>query len=422
MCSSVKTLNLVGEACFLLLLLVVPDGAWGIELAVEGQSDYAIVFADDASEPVRTATRELHGHLAKITGVDLPVMVEDKTKHKQKKILLGPSKALKRLAPMIDWPRLGQDGIVIKTVGDDLLLAGGEPRGTVNAVFTFLEDYVGVRWWTPTESYLPRKPTLFVGPIDLVYTPPFDYREPYYRPVASTNVNRAYYKSPALYEKGKTLHALFATRLKLNGMFNNNPASYGGHWRLTKFCHTFYSFLKPGKYFEEHPEWYSLIEGTRAHEKAQLCLTNHAMRKEFSKNVLDWIRRYEPDATFVSISPMDGIGPCQCAHCQALAISEGSESGPIIDFVNEVAEAVEKAFPNVLIETLAYFYGADAPRNIKPRRNVLIRLCADTANYAFPLASRQNSVFAKRLRDWSAISPRLWIWSYAGLSKPELPK
>ena len=31
------------------------------------------------------------------------------------------------------------------------------------AVYTFLQDVVGVRWWTPEDTFIPKKPTLVVA-------------------------------------------------------------------------------------------------------------------------------------------------------------------------------------------------------------------------------------------------------------------
>ena len=46
----------------------------------------------------------------------------------------------------IDCEKLGEEEWVIRTVGDDLILTGGRPRGTMYAVYEFLEDYVGCHW------------------------------------------------------------------------------------------------------------------------------------------------------------------------------------------------------------------------------------------------------------------------------------
>ena len=75
--------------------------------------------------------------------------------------------------------------------------------------------------------------------------------------------------------------------------------------------HTFYPLIPPEKYFAEHPEWFSEINGKRTTEHAQLCLTNEEMRKELVKNLKERLRN-NPAATIASVSQNDWHGNCQC--------------------------------------------------------------------------------------------------------------
>ena len=58
-----------------------------------------------------------------------------------------------------------------------IAIAGGRPRGTLYGVYTFLEDYLGVRFLTADHTHVPavgnwRK----VGPLDRFYHPPLSFR------------------------------------------------------------------------------------------------------------------------------------------------------------------------------------------------------------------------------------------------------
>ena len=59
----------------------------------------------------------------------------------------------------------------------DLILAGGRPRGTLYAVYRFLGDEIGVRWWSPFEQHVPRRPTLKIAAMDRSGEPRFHYRD-----------------------------------------------------------------------------------------------------------------------------------------------------------------------------------------------------------------------------------------------------
>ncbi|MDR3199766.1 MAG: DUF4838 domain-containing protein, partial [Planctomycetaceae bacterium] len=259
------------------------------------------------------------------------------------------------------------------------------------AVNTLLEDVVGVRWWTSSESFIPKKPTLEIPAQNIEYAPKLIYREAFYR---------------------DAFDGVFATRMKCNGQHEKIAPEYGGHILFQFFVHSFYSLIPPSKYFAEHPEWYSEIGGQRKHEGAQLCLTNDAMREELTKNAIESLRK-NPDAKFISISQNDCQGYCQCKNCTAIAKEEGSQSGVLIRFVNKVAETIEREFPDVWVETLAYQYTRKPPKHVKPRNNVVVRLCTIECSFVQPLgAGEQNKSLRENIEGWSKIADHLFVWDY----------
>ncbi len=373
------------------LAVCVASSAGAMTLAERSKTGHVIVVASDAIAPERTAAAELQKYLEQVTGAEFPIKTEFEAKANTPQILVGPSRTAKSLLPDVDWTKLKHDGIVIRTVGSRLILAGGRPRGTLYAVYTFLEDTVGVRWWTSSEEYVPEKKTLRIPDLNINYTPKLEYREVHYR---DPNEN-----------------PLFAAKQKLNGFFHRVPEEYGGHYRFLGFVHTFYALISPDRYFKDHPEWFSEIDGKRTTSRAQLCLTNDEMRRELTKNALEAIRR-DPTAGIISISQNDWYNPCQCAKCKAVAEEEGSEAGPLIRFVNAVAEEIEKEFPDMWVETLAYQYTRKPPLHVKPRNNVVVRLCSIECDFSKPLDSEANKAFRDDMLGWKAIAPKLFVWDY----------
>src|SRR5206468_1291294 len=175
----------------------------------------------------------------------------------------------------------------------------------------------------------------------------------------------------------------------------------GGHYTILGWCHTFFQWLPPAKYFPKHPDWYALVKGKRINN-GQLCLTNDEMRAEMTRVVLEHIRKH-PDAGIISVSQNDWIGACQCDKCKAIVKEEGSESGPLIHFVNAVAADVAREFPNFLVETLAYQYTRTPPKKVIPARNVLVRLCSIECDFIHSLDSPTNKKFGDDLRQWGKI-------------------
>lgn len=392
----------------------------GLALVVQGQSDYQIVVPDRATPVERTAARELQQHLAEVTGAMLPVVAEADAARDKARILIGEGEGSRKLLERNAFPRrngaasLAPDSIVIRTVGRDLVLTGHPRRGSLYAVYTFLEDQVGVRWWTATERHIPKRPTLRIPPLDVAYTPKLVDRATRYLELS----DGCFTNHSLVTKEEQRAMGVFSARLRLNGHDHYSiPNEFGGPNGLVGWVHTFYQInglLPVDQYFDKHPEWYSLVRGQRRKEQSQLCLTNGQMCRELARVVKDRIRQ-NPGATMISVSQNDWHGYCECPQCRAVDEQEGSHAGTLIHCINAVAEEVEKEFPQVLVETLAYQYTRVPPKHVRPRKNVVIRLCSIECSFSEPLAKGKddaNVAFRRDLEGWSRISRQLYLWDY----------
>jgi hypothetical protein len=66
----------------------------------------------------------------------------------------------------------------------------------------------------------------------------------------------------------------------------------------------------------------------------------------------------------------------------------------------------------VAVDTLAYQYTRKPPKTVRPRPNVIVRLCSIECNFREPLEHESNSAFADDIRGWAEICDRLYIWDY----------
>lgn len=346
-----------------------------------GKSDYVILLKKNALPVEKTAAKELQEHVAQMGGVNLPVV----------NTLPAGKKAIR----ITSSDTAKADTVILKSEKNgELLLSGSEPRGALYAVYTLLEDYGGVRWWTPSVTHIPQKKSWTVpDTLDYHYTSPFIIREVFYRPIWKDEV--------------------FAARMKNNGHFGVTTAAYGRHNPILGWCHTFNAMIPAFETFKKHPEYFSEINGKRSLgiDVGQLCLSNPEVLRIITEKTLDWLRA-NPETTIVSVSQNDNSDCCRCKKCAALDEAEGAHSGSIINFVNQVADAVKKEFPNVWVETLAYTYTQKAPRTIRPRDNMVIRLCSFNADYSGALDSEKNAVFCKDIENWSKIAKQLYVWNY----------
>ena len=366
-----------------------------LRLAADGKTEYVIVLPAEPSAVEQTAAKELRTHLEAATEAVFPVLRENEmTDAKKPKLVVGDSALMRKLLPDVEPTKLKSDAIVLQTVGNDLVLVGHPQRGTLYAVYEFLENQVGVRWWSLTETDIPKKPILEIPPLNIRYAPKLIYREAYYL---------------------DAFEDVFGARLRCNGNKSLNSPEYGGRIQIMGFVHTFDKFIPPDKYFDKHPEWFSEIGGVRKKHGGQLCLTNEEMTREMIRVVMDGLRE-DPSMKFVSVSQNDWHGFCQCSRCNAVAEEEGGkdggQAGLMVRFVNNVAEAVEKEFPDVYVDTLAYQYTRTPPKLVRPRKNVVIRLCSIECSFVQPLEGPQNKPFRDDIEAWSRMSPNLFIWDY----------
>ena len=166
-------------AVLLVVLSFLAGRGYGepITIAQNGAAKVLIIVAEDAPEPERHAATELADFLRQITGATFEI---SHTFDDDKSCLLVGPEAGKLADPDLSTEGLGADDIVIRTIGDDLILAGGYPRGTLYAVYTFLEENLGCRWWSSKVSTIPKKPTIQIGEINVRYVPVLEYREPFW--------------------------------------------------------------------------------------------------------------------------------------------------------------------------------------------------------------------------------------------------
>jgi Domain of unknown function (DUF4838) len=372
-----------------------------VTLAGDGQATATVVLGDSPTNAERTAANELADYLTQVTGGTFVVQLESEASRETAAIFVGWTSYAKEHG--VDVGAFGPEEWVMRVIDGNLILAGGRPRGTLYAVYRFLEDEVGVHWWNPFEETVPRQPRLEIQKLDRRGEPAFRYRDIY-----------------MLYgnDGGR-----FAARNRLNREGDAGiRGEYGGEmgYGAPAHVHTFNRYVPPAKYFETHPEWFPLIDGERSSGNVQLCLTNQELRELFVKKLVAYIQQSRayaakqdrPAPLVFDISQNDSAGMCQCEPCQALANAEGSEAGPLFDFVNYMADAIKDDYPEVYIDTLAYQMTQEAPKTIRPRENVVVRLCDTTSNFTKPITHPDNAAFKQHVVTWGAITKNLRIWDY----------
>ena len=378
------------------LLLIHPACRASWTVAVRGQAAaVTIVRPAGASASQIHAAEELQAFTEQMTGVKLPV-VTDEGPLPERAILLGDTRHTAQvLGGPADLAGLGEDGFRLKTEGNHLLILGGPVRGTLYGVYELLERHGGCRWYTSWHQVIPRLEEWTLPDLDDTQRPAFAMREVFWFDMFNGDL---------------------AARNRVNGNRMQLDEKHGGKIRFGGglFVHTFERLCPVDEFFASHPEYFSEIDGKRRAGRTQLCLTNPDVLRIVTERLLERIRK-DPGAKLFSVSQNDWANFCTCANCRAVDEREESHAGTMIEFVNRVAEAVEKEFPDVWIETLAYQYTRKPPKTVRPRHNVVPRLCSIECDFSAPLARsayEQNKTFAQEIRGWSAITDKLYVWDY----------
>lgn len=379
------------SAVFVLVLAVGGGRAQELTLSVNGKTDYCIVTPRDPSPSVRRAGEELRSHLKAMTGADYPVTTEEAPRREHEIILAAPGR-MSQLGVSVDLEALGSEGYVLRTVGSSLVVAGSSVRGVMYGVYGLLEEHLGCRWFTPDVARIPAAATLRLPSLDETVVPALKYRWPAVRDCYDAD---------------------WCTRNRVN-VGPELTAEHGGSVKFCGWAHTFSALVPVGTYYDDHPEYYAVVDGVRLRERTQLCCTNEDVIRLAIAGILDRMRK-NPDATYFSVSQNDWGNYCECGECQAVASREESQMGPVLQLVNRVADAVADEFPGKYVTTLAYQWSRKPPKTIRPRPNVTVRLCTIECCFAHPFGEcdyEANERFCEDIRGWSAICDRLWIWNY----------
>lgn len=373
----------------------------------DGSSDYYIVTAENPDECIVTATKELQTYIEKSSGAKLEIITENNLPEDGKAFLVGETQ-LEKSVVEIDRSSIKADGFRLYSDGKYFVIAGADSRGTLYGVYTFLEEYLGVRWFTPTLEVVPENEDIIVdADTDRIVEPSFAVRR---NDCSGTNdAHRA--------------------RTKMNVSFWQPATAHGGALTYVVWDASLPS-LVPDSLFAEHPEYFALLEdGTRSTD--HVCLSNpdvlditiESVRKEIEKNTIG--------AKYVHIGQKDNENYCRCENCEALYEKYGSLCAPTLIFTNNLADALDEDYPDFMFTFFAYLETAKPPQDfsLKCNYNVAPVLCGlHSACRSHPLTEcghedvqeetlltaygEHEPQIAKDFENWTKVADTTYIYDY----------
>ena len=375
-------------------------------LADHRQSDYTVVLPDGADVSVRTAANEFILYFERISGVRLPVTNESALADGKPGVYLGQTERAMALT-QFDPAAVGEEGFLLCADGRDLLIAGGGSRGTLYGVYTFLEEYLGVRWFTPTLEVVPEQRTVKAdAALCRAVKPSFSVRRN--DPAGTCDAYRA--------------------RTKMNVSFWYDMEDYGGAMTFVLWDVTL-DRLVPDALFQDHPEYFALGEnGERTTD--HVCLSNPEVLDIAVTNAREAIKNCPGNAKYLHVGQKDNTNYCRCERCEALYRQYGAVSAPTILFTNALADALKNEFPDFTFTFYAYNETDAPPKDLtlKCRENVAPVLCglhkacrshpltecgAVDGNENFKNLFYENEpAVAQEFADWVKIADRTYIYDY----------
>lgn len=374
-----------------------------------GETEFVIVTEENPDECILTAVEELQTYIKKISGAELAHVAETELAEGQKAIVIGETE-LEKSITSVDRAKIGADGFLLYSNGTYLLIAGGDSRGTLYGVYTFLEEYLGVRWFTPTLEVVPESEDIVIDAgINRVVQPSFTVRR---NDCAGTN-------------------AAHRARTKMNVSFHYEETEYGGALNYVMWDVTL-DRLVPDALFAEHPEYFAMNpDGKRTTD--HVCLSHPevlALAVENARKAILECNRETAD--HIHIGQKDNMNYCHCESCEELYAKYGTVCAPTIIFTNAFADALDDEFPDFTFTFYAYNETDRPPtdKSLKCSKNVVPVLCGlHKACRSHPLTECgamdgiENETFemlygdpeptiAEDFKNWVEIADRTYIYDY----------
>ncbi|MBD3352105.1 MAG: DUF4838 domain-containing protein [Candidatus Lokiarchaeota archaeon] len=368
-----------------------------IELIKNKTTNFTIVLSDKASPSQKYAASELSRYIEESTGVKINIanLIEDLPK---KSIILGDHPYITKNYPQIDFENLENEGYYFKFTEHRIIIAGSKIRGTLYGVYSFLEEFLNIRFYDPEYTIIPANEDIILPEISEERTPSLKYRivtylnllDPEFTPTQKCNMNP------------------FAEE-ELGGCYLLSTA------HLT---HTFYQLVNPKKYFKTHPEYFALVNGERISNMGQLCLSNPEVIKIATESVLRWFKE-DPRVMSMGVIQNDVNNYCECAECKKLEQKYGGvHSAPIVNLCNQIGERLANEYPDQekYIHTIAYTYSLEPPEDLEIHPRVIIVACdmyPDCADDKPIGTDSRTKKYLEYVREWARLADHMMIWHYA---------
>ena len=397
-----------------------------------------IVLDASSSKVTRFAAAQLQEFLSQILGKQIPITERPGKKHN---IYVGKSSFALNCG--VDFAKLPRDGFIIRTVGNDIIIAGRDDarkdpqralnggvwdqhyeRATLFAVYDFLERFANVRFYFPGElgTIVIKRPSLTIPRCDIFERPDFIYRK------YSLYWDGAYFNEKDNGIRRHPLKTLNYYRMRMETFYlpsNHGMTRFNLLDRFSKSNPEYFAMTDTGSrrtskegMFAGHICWSSPVTEIIYQDiKAYLTGKSPKERNMYFRNKPEWnfITFRKP---FVDVMPQDGFFGCRCPKCQKRFNYKMPDYandvvwGHVIDWANRLKKENIPGF----LTMMAYFPYRAVPK--VPFPDNIIVMVADTGPWndgGTPSARGAETTSDRHygIAAWHKMTGRkVWTWNY----------
>ena len=416
----------------LLVIFVTRLHAAELVLAAKDTSPPPIIVYKDAPPRTREMADVLASYITKISGQKPLVQEGVPSPIPQRAIWVGFQPAVKNLFPNTDFDFNHPEETLIVANENHVVIAGRDrwdptkldivtkegpikgkqqEYGTLNAVYTFLQDQLGVRWFWPGDlgEDVPGSERIAIHvPLEKRHHPQIRSRGGVFN--FSALGNKGY---------GKSHEWTMRQRLQLDSFSIEGGHGFGDWW---------------DRHHEKHPKVFALQpDGTRSGfpnpHNAKLCMSNPKVWELWLEDVAHELKQ-DPNRTVFNASPNDGwaSGHCVCPNCSAWDHPDGeprvfnwykrNEKRPAtsdrdVTFANKLGELLKQKYPGKDYRVLMLSYGHSRPAPVKarPADNVIMSVVANFFGHTglVDRGSTRGDTYRQQFEAWAKIVPSM-LW------------
>jgi hypothetical protein len=366
-------------------------------VADKGGPPVPIIVSKDAPPRTRDAAVTLAEYIGKMGGTK-PAVIDGETRPvPERAIWIGVQPGVKALFPGTDFDFEHAEETLILANEAHLVIAGRDrwdpahmeakgrlatktgmqqEYGTANAVYSFIQEQLGVRWLWPGEEDVGQRERIAVAPMERRYHPQIRARAGMFTKL-SLGDNK---------EGPDELWARFQ-RVQLDSMEMSGGHGFGHWWE---------------KYGREHPGYFAAApDGSRKPvasnpRNTKLCASNPEVWRQWLAEAGEELR-VNPTKRVFNVSPNDGYtsGHCVCEKCLAWDHPDGakvewtfgggvkfqgvSQTDRDVRFANTLARMLKERFSHRELFVLLNAYGLarNPPLGVVPDDNVIISSVAN---------------------------------------------